>query len=182
MNSDLYELTKQEFKNLQIYTRTIYAQLEESREREIFNSAELKLLRDKLAIVVNAFEAERVRLKENCERKCFEYDIKIADEEYSHANTKMELDNALRLKNLIEAKLISVGDDLEIAEKKSEELETNLKDMHEVIQCLKIESNSLRNALENAKLLLDTAYRASSNNILAFSSAFLKEFDSIFKH
>jgi hypothetical protein len=104
---------------------------------------------------VNAFEAERARLKGNCERRCLQYDIRIADEEYSHAATKMELDNALRLKSLIEAKLISVGDDLEIAEKKSEELETNLKDMEEVIQCLKVESICLRNALENAKTLLE---------------------------
>ena len=106
---------------------------------------------------MNAFEAERARLKENCDRKCLQYDIRIADEEYSHAATKIELDNALRSKSLIEARLRSVSDDLEIAEKRSEELETNLKDMQEVIQCLKIESISLRNALESTKTLLEDA-------------------------
>jgi hypothetical protein len=151
---------REQLKHLQVYTRRIHDQLEESQERENFNNAELKLLRDKLAIVVSAFETERSKLKENYERKCLEYDIKIADEEYARVATKMELDHTLRLKNMVETKLVSVGDDLEIAEKKNEEMTAHITDLNEVIHCQRLESNSLRIALENAHNLLKASIHA----------------------
>lgn len=124
--------------------------LDAARQAGRFGEAEIALLKEKLAIVVSAFQSEREKREKELEALGSAARVELSEREFALSSARLELAEARRLIKILEAREDSTRDDLDEALTANEILKAQLLDEHECASTLRRECARLREALRDA--------------------------------
>lgn len=131
--------------------------LDAARAAGKFGEAEIALLKEKLSIVVGAFQSERGRRARELEALGSAASVELSEREYALSSARLELCEARRLIKILEAREESARDDLDEALTGNEILKAQLMDEHERAEMMGREMGRLRDALRDARAALERA-------------------------
>ena len=89
--------------------------LDAARQAGRFGEAEIALLKEKLAIVVSAFQSEREKREKELEALGSAARVELSEREFALSSSRLELAEARRLIKILEAREDSTRDDLDEA-------------------------------------------------------------------
>jgi len=143
----------------------LLGKLDAARQAGRFGEAEIALLKEKLAIVVSAFQSEREKREKELEALGSAARVELSEREYALSSARLELAEARSLIKILEAREDSTRDDLDEALTANEILKAQLMDEHECASTLRRECARFREALRDAGEAL--AYAAEKEEELA---------------
>ena len=139
------------------FSAALLEKLDAARAAGKFGEAEIALLKEKLSIVVGAFQSERGRRERELEALGSAASVELCEREYALSSARLELCEARRLIKILEAREESARDDLDEALTGNEVLKAQLMDEHERAEMMGRETGQLRDALRDARAALERA-------------------------